>query len=242
MNHLPLRKIIFCVVLTLALPGLVSAEPQTWTLADGTTFEAEFLTVFSSKATFKNLQGKVQKISMDRLSEASRIRIELATPPALDLDIIKVRDNKIFPMGMNAATQRPSEQRCHYGIRIKQTSSNAYKHELFLELFVMGSELKQGRKFILLDQKTTSFFLTEENKRVLELRGDREVVLRNYNYGEKYYGYIAIVKDTRGEIVAMRATHDWLFECRENLRERYVGNFIDKTGIRVFPTRPPFRK
>jgi hypothetical protein len=241
MNHLPFLKTIFLLGLTLALPCFISAESQTWTLADGTTFEAEFLIMFSTKATFKNAQGEVQHVSLDRFSEESRIRIELAKPPELDLDIIKDRENKIFPVGMNRNTQRPAEERCHYGIRIKRTSGGAYNHELHLELFVIGTELKQGRNFILLYQKTTSFFMTKENDRVLELRGDREVVIqKNHKFGERYYGYIAIVKDTRGEIIAMRTTHDWLFECLETLSERYEGNFFDKSGARVFPTRPPF--
>jgi hypothetical protein len=241
MNHLPFLKTIFLLGLTLALPCFISAESQTWTLADGTTFEAEFLIMFSTKATFKNAQGEVQHVSLDRFSEESRIRIELANPPELDLDIIKDRDNMIFPQGINWATQRPNEDRGHFGVRIKDTSTHAYTHELYLDLFVIGTELKQGRNFILLYHKSTSFFLTRENRKPLEFMGDREVVIqKNHRYGEKYYGYIAIVKDTRGEIIAMRTTHDWLFECLETLSERYEGNFFDKSGARVFPTRPPF--
>jgi hypothetical protein len=241
MTQLPFRKTILLLGLILALPCFIYAESQTWTLADGTTFEAELLNIFSTKAKFKNAQGEVQDVTLDRFSEESRIRIELANPPRLDLDIIKDIENRIFPMGINPNCQRPNEDRGYFGVRIIDKSSHAYNHELYLDLFVIGAELNRGRNFILLYRKSTSFFLTRENRRTLELRGDREVAIqKNHRFGEKYYGYIAIVKDTRGEIVAMRTTHDWLFECIETLSERYEGNFFDKSGARVFPTRPLF--
>jgi hypothetical protein len=241
MNHLPFLKTIFLLGLTLALPCFISAESETWTLADGTTFEAELLIIVSTKATFKNARGEVHYVPLDQFSEESLIRIELGNPPKLDLDIIKDIENKIFPMGIKWATQRPNEDRGHFGVRIKDTSTHAYNHELYLDLFVIGTELKQGRKFILLYRKSDSFFLSRENRKALEFRGDREVVIqKNHRYGEKYYGYIAIVKDTRGEIIAMRTTHDWLSECLDTLSERYEGNFFDKSGARVYPTRPPF--
>jgi hypothetical protein len=39
-------------------------------------------------------------------------------------------------------------------------------------------------------------------------------------------------------IVAVEASHDWLFENYENLRQRYVINYIDEKCRRVYPTQP----
>ena len=149
-------------------------------------------------------------------------------------------------MGINDGTQRPSEVRCYFGVRIKQTSSNAYDHELNVELFVFGKE-RLGDRFILLDQQSSSFVLTKGNKRKFELWSERETVFRNIGTGhekrgEKYYGYLAIVKDMLGETIAMNASHDWLYENIETLSERYVNNYMDKNCIRVFPTRPRYER
>ena len=236
-------KGIFLVVLIHAVPFVVPAELQLWTLEDGTTFEAELVSVFSSEAAFKNARGKVRKVPLDRFSEDARTRIELESPPRLSFEFMKGRDGTVFPQGISELTQRPPEVRCHYGMRIKQASSGNYNHELYLELFVVGRE-RLGDKYILLDHQNTAFFMTRESKKEFEFRSEREVVLRNFMVagsvrGEKYHGYLAVVKDARGEIVAVDASHDWLNENIENLRKRYVGNYMDDTCTRVFPTRPP---
>ena len=241
--RLPFRKGILLVVLIHAVPFVVPAELQMWTLGDGTTFEAELVTVFSTEATFKNARGKVRKVPLDRFSEDARTRIELERPPRLSFEFLKGRDGKIFPQGISELTQRPPEVRCHYGMRIKQASSGNYNHELYLELFVVGRE-RLGDKFILLDHQNASFFLTRENEKEFEFRSEREVVLQNYTVvgsarGEKYQGYLAIVKDARGKVIAVDTSHNWLNENIENLRKRHVGNYMDDTCTRVFPTRPP---
>ena len=235
---------ISVLLVLLAFTGLnVRAEKRIWTLADGTTFEAELVVTFPTEAVFKNAKGKDLKIPLERLSPESRTQIELENPPTLSLGLIKDRDATVFPAGITLKMQRPPEVRCHYGIRIKQTSRGDYNRELRVELFVIGLE-RYGDKYILLDRQDASFFLTEGNKKEFEFRSEREVTLRNFYVdevvrGEKYHGYLAIVRDVRGEIISVGTSHDWLFENLENLSERYVNNFMDKTCVRVFPTRPP---
>jgi hypothetical protein len=242
MKKMHYRKIIFLIVSAIAMRGPVSAEQRVWTLADGTTFEAELVKIFAVEVAFKNSRGKIKKIPLELFSPESRTLIELEHPPTLAFEVIKDRDTKVFPSGYSDLTQRPREERNHYGIRIKQTSTGNYNHELFLELFIIGRE-RLGNKFILFDHQTASFFLNKENDKEFELRDGREVVLRNYTVmndprGEKYYGYLVIVRDVRGEVIAKNNSHDWLFENRKTLSERYVGNYMDDTATRVFPTRP----
>jgi len=236
------KYIVIFVAALLSVAGSVSAERRVWSLADGTTFEAELMTVFATEAVFKNARGSVHKIPLNLFSPESLNRIELENPPKLSFDFIKSEDSIVFPAGVNEATQRPSEERCHYGIRIKQKSSGNYKHELHVELFVIGKE-RYGDKLILLDRQETSFFLTAENKKEFEFRSKREVALQNYEVeghirGERYHGYLAVVKDERGEVIEVDTSHDYLYENIKALRERYVGNFMDETCVRVFPTRP----
>lgn len=223
--------------------AVVWGEPRTWTLIDGTTFEGELVKVFLQDAMIKIDRNDVIRVPLDQLSEASRIEIEYAQPPRLTFDLTKQNYSKVFPFGISNNTLRPPERRCHYGIRIKQTSAGNYKHELYLDLFIIGKE-RLGEKLILLDRQSASFVLTKENKRMFEFRSEREVVLRNFIVtqkvrGEDYYGYLALVTDERGDTVAVGASHDMFLEHIDNLRERYVRNYMDKTCMRVFPTRPP---
>jgi hypothetical protein len=219
------------------------AELQVWTLAEGTTFEAELVTVFPTEIIFKNAEGKILRIPAGGFSEESQTQLELSNPPTLSLGLIKDNDSVVFPSGITALMGRPPEIRCNYGVRIKQTSQGYYNHELFAELFVIGRE-RSGKKYMLLDRQNASFSLTKDNKRAFEFRSEHVVVLQNFYvaslvHGEKYFGYLILVRDVRGEIIAVDASHDWLFENLENLNERYTNNFIDETCVRVFPTRPP---
>lgn len=242
MKNMFSTKSVLIVLIAFAGMG-VRAETQVWTFSDETTFEAELVTVYPTEAIFKNAQGKLLKFSLERFSPESLIRIELENPPTLSIGLIKDRNAKVFPAGITIKMQRPPEVHCHYGVRIKQTSRGDYSHELHVEMFVVGLE-RLGDKYILLDRQNTSFFLTRENNKEFEFRSEHKVVLRNFYVdevvrGEKYYGYLVIVRDVRGEIIAVDTSHDWLFENLDNLNERYANNFMDETCARVFPTRPP---
>lgn len=242
MTECDVKKMVVVALVFCAGLG-ARAELQEWTLIDGTTFEAELVTIYPTEIIFKNAQGVILKYPLERFSQEMKVKIELANPPTLSMELIKDRDSISFTTGVNLRMTRPPEVRCAYGMRIKQTSRGSYNHELFAEMFVLGRE-RQGKKYILLDRQTTSFFLPEDKREAFEFRSDHKVVLQNFYVnetvrGEKYFGYLIVVKDIRGEIIGVRATHDWLFENLENLNERYVNNFIDETCARVFPTRPP---
>ena len=236
-------KILIIYALFSASPCLVFAKSCVWNLKDGTTIEAELVTVMSEKVVFKTVKGKVVKLPLDQFSDESVLRIELERPPTLDIEFINIRSKVNFPAGGKNATRSP-EIRAHYGVRIKQVNVGDYGHELNVDLFVIGSE-RLGEKYILLDRQSTAFTLTDENKRKFEFRSERVVALRNFvcgqdsKRGERYYGYLAIVKDVRGETIAVGTSHDWLYENIENLSKRAVGNYMDDTFARVYPTRPP---
>ena len=53
---------MYFFALLLAQSDFVFAELQAWTLADGTTFEAELVATFPTEASFRSSQGKSLKI------------------------------------------------------------------------------------------------------------------------------------------------------------------------------------
>ena len=140
---------------------------------------------------------------------------------------------------------RPPESRGFYGVRLKQTSAGKYNHELQVELFAIGKQRSRPRaKYILLDHQQTTFNPAEEDQRIYEFRSKREVVLTNYvdeygtPFGEEYAGYLVTVTDARGEVIAVESSNKWLYGNLENLKRLSVGNYMDKTCTRAFPTSP----
>ncbi|MDF7800125.1 hypothetical protein P4C99_11670 [Pontiellaceae bacterium B1224] len=51
-------------------------------------------------------------------------------------------------------------------------------------------------------------------------------------------GYLIIVTDKRGEIVTYKASNEFLYENRENLRKLIPNTHFNKECVRVIPARP----
>ncbi|MCK5850469.1 MAG: hypothetical protein KAH23_06095, partial [Kiritimatiellae bacterium] len=102
-----------------------------------------------------------------------------------------------------------------------------------------------GDRYILLDRQQSSFNPADENQRLYEFRSKRTVALTHYRVfgietdcGVKYAGYLVTVKDARGETIAEKSSSKWLLENLENLKKLSIGNYMDKTCTRTFPTQP----
>lgn len=229
------------------------AEVRTWKLIDGRTFEAEIAAGIQSAGTVKLLlaNGRKVEIELDQLSAEDRNYIELSRPPKLDIDIIK-NLNKVNYSGQLSlfpSDVRDPEIHATFGVRIKQVSSADYTHKLKAELFAVGQQIF-ARRFKILDRTSWTFRLTAENKKEFEARSKRNVVMRDFylkdyydqsgyaRRGEKYFGYIIVVTDESGKIVAHRESNQWLYDGWDNLQKLAVGNYMDETCTRQYPIRP----
>ena len=95
------------------------------------------------------------------------------------------------------------------------------------------------------EHREEEFSLTKENNYRFEFTG-QPVELIDYsinseNRGQRYGGYVIIVRDSLDKIVAHKASSENLFEIVDNLREIKPGWYFDKAGNRCLPTPPrPF--
>ena len=220
---------------------------RTWSMRDGRTIEAEYVNTFAGKVVLKNAKGKTYKIPPERLSDGDLIYSELACSPDLDINFLKNFTQVGFSGGFYdvASWERPPDSRGHYGVQVKQTSPGAYNHELQVEIFVVGRQRSRpNARYILLDHQKTAFTPSAEEDRFYEFRSPREVVLENYtikyyatDHGEKYSGYLVMVTDERGVMIAVESSAKWLLENLENLKKLSVGNYMDKTCTRTSPAR-----
>lgn len=212
------------------------AAVRTWSLKDGNTMEAEFVTLIGEKAVLKSPAGRIAKIPLEQLSGEDRTYIELASPPTFKIDFLKKETQDVF----SGRYPRPTETSASYGARLKQISAGSYNHELKVEMFAIGEQRhKLAGKHILLDRYETTFTPARENDRSLECRSNRKVVLDGgIRKPCDHYGYVIAVTDVRGETVALKASHQWLADHFENLKNLKVGNYMDKTCRRTYPTPP----
>lgn len=220
------------------------AEMREWTSVRGEIFDAEFISVIGDKVVLRDPEGKQFKILKDRFSEEDRLFIELSNPPELNIGFSKKSEQHIWPQREKtyAAWELPRAFDFVFTAKLKQTSSGSYNHELHVEFFAIGEEI-DGDNYILLDRQESTFVPGRYTDDFFKFSG-RRVRMFDYEFfqdgrrGQKYGGYLIIVTDPRGKIIAHESPYPWLFKNVEALKELPVGKHFDKSCTRVFPPRP----
>ncbi|MDF7807741.1 SHD1 domain-containing protein [Pontiellaceae bacterium B12219] len=215
-----------------------------WTTVSGQTLEAEFMTAVGGNAILKSARKKQIKVPLKRLSKKDRRYISLEMPPKLDINFSKTTKPRKFGPTEGARELTARANFYNFATRVKQTSTRPYGQPLTIEYFAIGDEIG-GQKNILLDYQRDSFSLTEENDYSFELSGP-PVELIDYNLneerrGKRYSGFLVVITDSRGEVIAYQTPSENLYRNLDNLRKIHVGWYFDDDCNRCLPTPPrPF--
>lgn len=231
-------KLFFSVLSLMLVGSSFAADTRVWTLSNGKSIEAELISVIGGKVSLKNLRGKVVKVPEAELSEGDINYIELNTPPDLDLSFSKTSKVRVFP---DSLSDLPSSQFFQFKAIVKQKSSQSYNHDLQIEFFVIGEE-KAGDRFILLDYQKENFRLSDGSRSVYEL-SSRKVELiafemNGQNRGDVYRGYMIVITDSRGEVIAYTSKREDWYQNIDNLRQVPISKLFDDECNRAWPTRP----
>jgi hypothetical protein len=189
----------------------------------------------------KDAVGQTIRIPFAELSSNDRNFVELSETPVFNASFSKQSSQRIIETTPYLNEIPPKLLAYTFGAKMKQTSARAYPHEIHAELFVLGQQRIDDRKFVLLDHQVSSFIPNSENGRSHVFKGE-PVELMSYDttepHGQKYSDYLLVLTDERGEIIQHSSSANWLFPNLGKLRELNVGNFLDRTGARVYPTGP----
>jgi hypothetical protein len=238
-----------------ASPDKISEETEkeapsgmrTWMLNDGRTIRAEMSDAvsFDDNVPLIDAAGALLKVPYSRLSPADREFIDISRVPELDIDILKSLRQVQFSSKVATYSHlvRDPEIRASFGVRVKQVGSGSYDHQLTAEIFAIGRQIYADR-YLLIARDSVSFKLTRDNDRRFEYMSSqvyplRDIYIGDYaRRGEKYYGYIILVTDELGRLVAHEESSEWLIENVDNLRKLKVGNYLDQECNRRYPIRP----
>ncbi len=216
---------------------------QSWTLADGQTFEARYLFVLGGNVLMESGEGTQKKIGIERFSADDREFFELENLPEFKIGFRR----KSTLLGYSDRFDTgglPVVNLNTFGVRIEKRSAGDYNHEVNIEVFAVGAQLHHNDKYILLDRQTSSFVPSKMNKHSHEFWSPKTIGLEEYSIrsnetrGKKYDTYLIILTDKRGKVIAMKSPSKWLLENLENLKKLPVGSFMDSTCTRVYPGRP----
>ncbi|MDF7824739.1 hypothetical protein P4B35_12005 [Pontiellaceae bacterium B12227] len=220
------------------------AEPvvrETRTRIWGGSLEAEYVGLIGDKVVLKTPRGRQVRVPFAQLDERERDFVELAETPEFKMTFTKQSSQRIIETTPYLNEVPPKLLDYTFGAKIRQTSARAYNHTIHAELFVFGQQRIDDRKYILLDHLTSSFVPGADAERSYVFKG-KPVELMSYDTsqprGRKYADYLLILTDERGEIIQHSSSANWIFPNLGSLRQLKVGNFLDKTCSRVYPTGP----
>lgn len=215
------------------------AEMHVWNLNTGKTIEAEFIAVTGGQVSLKTIKGKTRKVPLEAFGEEDRVYIELINPPRLDVSFAKTSRQRSYPPTYNN-NELPRQTIFTFIARIKQQSNQIYQHELTAEFFIIGDE-NAGDKNLLFHYQKEVFTLNKSGS-LFELKSNEvtvtEYVSNGKLQGATFKGYMIIVTDSRGEVIATKTTKDDWLALADNLRKLPIGKTFDKNGERCWPSRP----
>lgn len=230
------------IVLGLLLCESALAEMRAWTFKTGKTLEAEFVAFTGGQIALKTVKGNVKKIPESQFSDEDLLYIELINPPILELSFGKTSSQRMYPPTYGPNAELPRQTHYEFTAKIRQKSSKLYNQALTAELFIISEE-HIGDKRILNSYMRENFHVPDGSGSTFELKTETVVVTEFISngqlQGERYDGYMIIITDSRGEIVAAKATKDAWLNIAGSLRKVPVGRTFDpETGNRCRPSRP----
>lgn len=237
-----LSRIIMLTMLSMGCRG----DMREWVLRSGETLQGEYVSIMFDKVVLHDAAGKRMTLSLDELSDEDVAYVELANPPELSVDILKSAKQvfvKPSPIWVNNSPVNVLQHT--FGARVRQKSFDDYNHDLFVEIYAVARQVYDPDKYHLVYKwKSEPFRLERKNDRRCEIYAPKVVELAEfllageYPRGEEFAESLLIVRDERGEIVACRASKNWLFENLDKLAALPEGAWFDKTCRRIHPTSP----
>jgi hypothetical protein len=203
----------------------VSSEEEPvrkWTFTNGEVMEAEFRQVLFDKVVLRHVNGQELSIMPEQLVEQDRGYIRFRNPPELDIEFSRKSRQRSFSPELFANNIPPEGSVYQFTAKIRQKSStkSPYGFPLTVEFFAIGDQIMADKR-VLLDRKVETFTLSEENDFNFNCMGSEVKVLdftmNRLRRGTRYGGYLVVVRDTNGTIIAHKASSKNLYENLENL-------------------------
>lgn len=217
------------------------SEYRLWKFINGQEIEAKYISTIGDRVVLKRVDGKQRKVPLKDLSEIDKEYIDLSIPPPYSINFIKtssVRSIKTTPF---LDEEPPRVNDLTFGVRVKQSNSKQYNHEITVEYFAIGQELI-GDNYILVDRQKSRFIPSKENGFSHSFNGEpiefMEYVYDGDRRGKKYVANVVVMYDKLGRIMHYSASNEWMFEQLDKLKKIPVGRYFNNMCERVIPTSP----
>lgn len=192
----------------LALPA--AAEYRIWSDKTGYAVEAEFVCETGGQMVFRDREGKEYKINPESLSDEDQLYLQSLLPPVLYINVNKLQETR------SRGEAREGTVECV--VTIKKTSTRPYTGRLTAQLVVIGQD-RRSDTYIILSRAKGDFELNRANQEQYEFKSNRVRVGFDMHrkVSTEYSGYVLVVKDNHGKVVARDASRSVFEKVAEQL-------------------------
>ena len=222
-----------------ALIGTASAELRDWKDKDGKTIKAEFVRREVESVILRTDDGTELKVSYKVLSEEDRQYVMLQTPPRLEIRVEpNVRNYTVGYLGNDGYDYTVKYEVVEPRVFLRRTSTHHYDAELTLEMVILG-RIREIDRYLIIDNSKMPFSFTGKTSYEYSYAGyplDLQQIRGSWRSGVEYKGYLVAVRDSRGVLIASKASWASLQENADEVMAAEVGSMLTD-DLRVIQPR-----
>lgn len=200
--------------------GSSAAEMRIWTAEDGSKFRGEFTRELLGKIQVRDADGKLHLMPVDNLSKADLHYLQTTICPDVKIEFRKKSRIRPF-LEWTIQGDRTTLYTCT--VNVFKKSDMDSKVKLTVELYVIG-EMVDSKDWVLVERASSKFVFPEGKKSTYTFEA-KDIPCRKYlaswandghpNFwrGIEYLGYIAVVLDPKGNVIAHKSdleTENWM--------------------------------
>jgi len=192
-----------------------------WTAVNGQTLEAKFIQMSGPKVVLEKPDGKRIMIAKDNLCKADHEYLAETIPPELKIEVDQDKDTRKLSQGYSWTEK---EENITLNVTISKVNRDKCTRKFKAKLYMLAESKGGSSSYKVITAKDHSFDFLRGNSTEF----DASASVRNeegYSYSEgwEYDGYVILVEDEEGQIVASDSNRS-TFLSKISTIEKYKGD------------------
>jgi len=232
-------KTLWIAILIFVIRTNAPAQMRDWVDKDGKMVKAEFVRKEVESVVLLKEDGTELKVAYSDLSEEDQKVVMLLTPPRIEINMEPSVDTyTVGYLGNDGYDYTVQYQVVEPSVVLRKKSTDHYYAELTLELVILG-RVREIDRFLIIDRSRTPFRFTGQTSYEFIYSGyplDLRQVKGSWKSGVEYEGYLVAVRDSRGVLIAVKASKAALEQNADAVMAAEVGSMLTD-DLRVIQPR-----
>lgn len=202
---------------------------RVWTDRDGSTVKAAYVRTEVESVILRREDGSEFKVSMKSLSQPDVDFVRLQTPPRIEINMEPSVDSyTVGYLGNAGYDYTVKYQVVEPSVLLRKTSTEPYEAPLEMEVILLG-RIREVDRYIIIDNSVVSFAFKGKQSYEVSYVGypvDLRQISGSWKSGVEYEGYLVIIRDSRGKLVAVKGSKNALEQNAAELSGAQTGSML----------------